>query len=122
MYLVGADHPHKRRVIELVPQLLGAHEVLVTSAEVFQEILHRYGRLGDRRHLAAAYEALEALVSRTHDVTKADVDAARSLAGHATTISSRDCLHLAIMRRIGCDRIWTHDRGFDDAPSIVRVH
>ncbi|MBI2896713.1 MAG: type II toxin-antitoxin system VapC family toxin [Deltaproteobacteria bacterium] len=121
MYLVGAAHPNKQRVIELVPQLLGARDVLVTSAETFQEIVHRYVHLADRRHLDAAYEALESLVSRTVDVTKADVDLARSHSGHAATLSSRDCLHLAIMRRVGCRKVWTYDRGFDAAPGIVRV-
>lgn len=121
MYLVGAEHPNKLRVIELVSQLLGAREELVTSAETFQEILHRYLRLDDRRHLAAAYEALAALVSRTHDVTKADVDAARALSGHLKALSSRDCLHVAIMRRIGCQKVWTYDRGFEAAPDIVRI-
>jgi uncharacterized protein len=121
MYLVGAEHPNKLRVIELVPQLLGAREVLVTSAETFQEIIHRYVRLADRRHLGAAYEALEALVSRTHDVTKVDVDAARALTGQVTTLSSRDCLHAAVMRRIGCQRIWSYDTGFEAAPDIVRI-
>src|SRR5688500_10831337 len=57
MYLVGADHPNKTRTIELVAQLLSARERLITSAETFQEILHRYLAIGDRRHLDAAYEA-----------------------------------------------------------------
>lgn len=93
----------------------------MTSAEAFQEILHRYLRLDDRRHLAAAYEALEAMVSRTVDVTRADVDAARSLSGHAEALSSRDCLHLSVMRRISCKKIWTYDRDFDAAPDVVRI-
>ena len=40
MYLVGAEHPHKRHVVALVPQLLSARDQLVTSAETFQELLH----------------------------------------------------------------------------------
>lgn len=121
MYLVGAAHPTKQRVVELVPQLLGARESLVTSAETFQEILHRYQHLSDRRHLDAAYEALEAMVMRTVEVTKADVDGARSLSGHAVGLPSRDCLHVSIMRRIVCRKIWTYDRGFDAVPGIVRI-
>ena len=81
MYLVGAPHPTKQRVVELVSLLLSAHEILVSSAETFQEIVHRYLGLRDHKHLSAAYEALEALVSRTADVTKADVDSARALTG-----------------------------------------
>ena len=45
MYLVGAAHPNKdaaRRVLELA---INRGERLVTSAEVMQEILHRYAAL-----------------------------------------------------------------------------
>jgi predicted nucleic acid-binding protein len=121
MYLVGADHPHKRRIIELVPQLLGAHEALVTSAETFQEVIHRYVAIGDHAHLAAAYAGLEALVSSVADVTKADVDRARAMAGEHRGLSSRDCLHVAVMERLGCSRIWSYDAGFDAMPSILRI-
>jgi len=121
MYLVGAEHPTKLRVIELVPQLLSAHEVLVSSAETFQEILHRYLALRDRRHLNAAYEALHAMLARTAEVTRQDVDAARALSAEHAKLSSRDCLHLAVMRRLGCSKIWSYDSGFDVVPSIDRV-
>jgi predicted nucleic acid-binding protein len=122
MYLVGAGHANKQRVIELVPQLLSAREVLISSAETFQEILHRYLAIRDRRHLSAAYDALEAMVTSVADVTKRDVDAARTLSAEHGKLSSRDCLHLAIMRRLDCKKIWTYDAGFDAVPSIDRVH
>jgi uncharacterized protein len=121
MYLIGAAHPHKRRVVELIPQLLAAHEVLVSSAETFQEILHRYLALRDRSHLDAAYEALEAMLSRTAEVLKADVDTARALSAQYPRLSSRDSLHLAVMQRLGCRKIWSYDSGFDTVPSIERV-
>ncbi len=121
MYLVGGAHPHKRRVIELVPQLLSARERFVTSAEAFQETIHRYRALRDHEHLNAAYEALEAMVSQVADVTKADVDAARTLAGAYPDLSSRDCLHVAVMQRLDCTRIWTYDTGFDGVSAIQRI-
>jgi predicted nucleic acid-binding protein len=121
MYLVGATHPNKLRVTELVPQLLSAREQLISSAETFQEILHRYLALRDRRHLAAAYEALEALLVRTVEVTKEDVDAARSISAEHPRLSSRDCLHAAIMDRIACRKIWSYDSGFDALPSLERI-
>ena len=121
MYLVGAEHPNKQRVVELVPRLLSAHEILVSSAETFQEIVHRYLALRDHHHLGAAYEALEAMVSRTAEVTKADVDAVRGLAGQYAKLSSRDCLHVAIMTRLGCHKIWSYDAGFDAVPALQRI-
>ena len=122
MYLVGAAHHHKQRVVEVAPRLLAARDALVTSAETYQEILHRYLALRDRTHLNAAYEALEAMVSATVDVTKDDVDRARSLSAEYAGLSSRDCLHVAVMRRVRCTKIWTYDAGFDAVPSIERIH
>ena len=121
MYLVGADHPNKQRVVTLIARLLAAREQLVTSAKTFQEIIHRYRAVADPVHLGAAYEALETMVSSVADVTKADVDQARSLAGQHGALSSRDCLHVAVMRRVGCARIWSYDEGFDAVPAIERI-
>jgi predicted nucleic acid-binding protein len=108
-------------VIELVSQLLTARDVLVTSAATFQEILHRYTSKKDPKHLAAAYEALEALVSRTVDVTKADADTARALLGRHPILSSRDAVHLSVMERLRVKKIWSFDADFDVVPSIVRI-
>ncbi|MYI82399.1 MAG: type II toxin-antitoxin system VapC family toxin [Chloroflexi bacterium] len=121
MYLVGAEHPHKLRVVTLVPQLLSARDQLVTSAETFQELLHRYGALDNPEHLSAAYDALEAMISMVADVTKDDVDRARVHSGRYPRLSSRDCLHLAVMERIGSDSIWSYDTGFDAVGAIQRI-
>lgn len=121
MYLVGAAHPHKQRVVTLVPQLLSARDELVTSAETFQEIVHRYRSIGDAEHLSAAYDALDTMISMAADVTKDDVDRARVYSGTHPRLSSRDCLHLAVMSRIGCDSIWSYDTGFDAVGAIQRI-
>ncbi len=42
MYLIGASHPHKTDAQRLLEKLVSNRERLVTDAEVFQEILHRY--------------------------------------------------------------------------------
>lgn len=121
MYLVGSDHPLKQRSIELVKNLLEAQEELIASAEVFQEIIHRYRTIRDLRFMSAAYEVLEELVSERCYVTKEDVDRARTLALQYESLSSRDCLHAAVMKRIDCNKIWTYDQGFDQIKSIRRV-
>ena len=121
MYLVGAAHPLKTRVIELIPLLLSSKEEFVTTAEAFQEIIHRYVALKDKKHLSAAYEALEEMVSLVAEVSKEDTDVALSLCSQYEGLSSRDCLHVAVMRRIACQRIWTYDTHFDIVPSIQRI-
>ena len=121
MYLVGQEHPLKRRVTELVPQLFSAHEQLITSAETFQELLHRYRVLENRESLGAAYDALEAIVAVVADVTKDDVDEARALTGRYPELSARDCLHVAVMGRMDCSTIWSYDTGFSAVGSIQRI-
>ena len=121
MYLVGGDHPLKQRVIELAPQLVASREVLVTSAEVFQEIVHRYLAIRNRSQLDAAYEALNTIVSAVFDVTKDDVDKARALSGEYIQLSSRDCVHIAVMRRVPTAKVWSYDENFDVVPSIQRI-
>ncbi len=121
MYLVGSDHPNKQRVIEVVSQLVHGREELVTSAEAFQEIIHRYKAIKDSEHLKIAYDALEAMVTKIVDVTKEDTDRARTLAIEYKELSSRDCLHVAIMNRSGCKRVWTFDKAFTVVSNITTI-
>ncbi len=121
MYLVGAQHELKSRVIELLPDLISSREELVTSAEVFQEILHRYLAIKDRIHLHRCYEALEEMAAFVYEMRKDDTDKARNLSDEFRTLSSRDCLHLAIMKRVGCKKIWTYDVRFDEVSGLERV-
>ena len=65
--------------------------------------------------------SVEAMVGSVAGVTKADVDRSRDLAGRHKRLSSRDCLHLAVMRRIGCERIWSFDKGFDRISGVTRI-
>ena len=84
-------------------------------------MLHRYRALDDRDHLSAAYDALDAMISMVADVTRDDVDQARDHSGRYPRLSSRDCLHLAVMNRIGCNTIWSYDTGFDAVGALQRV-
>ncbi|MEK7767853.1 MAG: type II toxin-antitoxin system VapC family toxin, partial [bacterium] len=45
MYLVGGHHPHKGEAQKALEGLISAGERLVTDAEAFQEILHRYSAI-----------------------------------------------------------------------------
>jgi predicted nucleic acid-binding protein len=61
------------------------------------------------------------MVSEVAEVTKEDVDQARSISGKYRAPSPRDCLHVAVMRRLDCTRIWSYDSGFDAVPAIERI-
>ncbi len=122
MYLVGADHPHKHDSRRLLRQLAEARERLVTDAEVFQEILHRYTAIDRRGQLQSAWDALDGVIDEVFPVELDDCDAARELVLSHSGLSARDALHAAIMVRRGLTRILSFDSGFDLLPDLRRVH
>ncbi len=120
MYLVGAEHPHKARARQLLERAITDGEILVTDAEVLQEILHRYVAIGRREAIGPASEALLGVVDAVHPVERIDVERAARLVME-TSLSARDAIHLAIMRRREVDRILTFDRAFDDVAGVTRL-
>jgi uncharacterized protein len=121
MYLVGADHPNKPRAGEILERLIGARERLVTGAEVFQEILHRYTAIERRQAIAPAWEALAGVVDEVFQLDLDDVELARDMVVDNTSMSGRDAVHAAVMRRHGIQRIMSFDGGFDAITSITRI-
>lgn len=119
MYLVGADHPHKATARMLLERAITDGEVLVTDAEVLQEILHRYVAIDRRDAIEPATAALLDIVDEVFPIERIDVERARRIV-LATRLSARDAIHLAIARRRGVDRILTFDRAFDEAGGIER--
>lgn len=121
MYLVGAPHPHKIDAQHLLERAIADGERLVTSAEVLQEILHRYVAIQRRDAIQPAFDALLGVVDEVYPVSREDVErASRVLDGLGAT-SARDALHVAVMQRREVGRILTFDRAFDGIPGIERV-
>lgn len=122
MYLVGAPHPNKDSARRLLETCIERAERLVTDAEVLQEILHRYVAIKRRDAIQPAFNALLGIVDEVFPVEGQDVEGARDVLLGESGLSSRDALHVAIMRRHGVKRIMTFDTGFDWAPGIERVN
>ena len=120
MYLVGADHSNKAAARVLLERAITDGEILVTDAEVLQEILHRYVAIDRRDAIGPASDALLGVVDEVFPVERSDVERARNLV-LTTPLSARDAVHVAIMRRRGVDRILTFDRGFDGVEGLVRI-
>lgn len=118
MYLVGADHPNKARARRLLERFIDAHEKLVTSAEVFQEILHRFSAIRRRDAIEPAWRVLEELTDEVFAIDFETVNTARALLRDVDALSARDALHAATMARAGVDRILSFDRGFDLLPDL----
>ncbi len=99
MYLIGGEHPHKLDARRTLERLTGERRWLVTSSEVFQEILHRYASTDRHDRIELAFEALRGLVEEVLAVEETDVFAAKDLVHAHQGLSARDALHAALMRR-----------------------
>ena len=121
MYLVGAPHAHKADAQRLLERCIADRERLVTDAEVFQEILHRYVAIDRRDAIQPAFDALLGVVDDVFPVEAADVERAKSIVLGLTRLSARDALHLAIVGRHGIARIMSFDAGFDGFPGVSRL-
>lgn len=121
MYVVGRAHPLKQAAEDLLEAAIVSEQRLVTSAEVLQEILHRYVAIDRRAAIQPAFDALLQIVDEVVAVEEDDVVRARDLVLASRTLSSRDALHVAVMVRQGISRIMSFDAGFDRVPGITRL-
>ena len=121
MYLVGAPHPHKEDSERLLERCIAEDQRLVTDAEVFQEILHRFVAINRRDAIQPAFDVLLAVADEVFPIDLPIVERARTIVFGNELLSARDALHLAVMQRQGVDRILSFDRGFDGFPGVDRI-
>lgn len=121
MYLVGARHPHKEDSERLLERCIAEDQRLVTDAEVFQEILHRFVAINRRDAIQPAFDVLLAVADEVFPVDLPIVERAKTIVFGNERLSARDALHLAVMQRQGVDRILSFDRGYDGFPGVERI-
>lgn len=119
MYLVGAPHPNRERVATFLQRW--PDEDYVTSAEVYQEVLHRYVAINRRIAISDAFTLLDGLVDSVFPISRDDVVEARQVAEQHPELSARDCLHLAVMAANRVDRILSFDEGFSKYSGVTRL-
>jgi hypothetical protein len=122
MYLIGTEHPHKHDARRLLEQAAARDERLVTDAEVFQEILHRFHAIRRPDAIDAAFDLLRELVDEVLSIDLATVADARTVMAEHSTLSARDAVHVAAMRRAGVEQIMSFDSGFDQVEGLTRLH
>jgi len=121
MYLIGAAHPHKADAQRLLERLVSARERLVSDAEVFQEILHRYIAIDRRDAIQPAFDVLLKVVDEVLPIDQAAVERAKDIVMGSRRLSARDALHVAVMEEHGIERIMSFDAAFDGVPGIERL-
>ena len=122
MYLVGAAHPNKEKAKALLESFLRDGNELVTDAEVFQEILHRYVAIQRPEAIGPAFDVLQATTDDIYPVEIRDVLAAKEILDKIQRMTARDAIHLAVMRRRGICKIFSFDADFDNLPGIIRIY
>ncbi len=121
MYIIGSEHRHKVDAQHILERLVGERRRLVSSSEVFQEILHRYISIGRRDAIEPAFGTLRGILDDVLAVDEIDVFAAKDIIHAHAGLSARDALHTAVMRRNHITEIVSFDRGFDAVAGIRRL-
>ena len=119
MYLVGAPHPNRELAADFLRNW--PEEGYVTSAEVYQEILHRYVAIDRRTAIEDAFQLLDELVMYVFPVSRSDVETAREIAAASPELSARDSLHLAVMGVHRVKRIMSFDLDFSARVGVTRL-
>ena len=121
MYLVGAAHPLKGAAQESLEEAVARHERLVTDAEVFQEILHRYHAIRRPDAIQPAFNALHGVIDEVFPIDLRDVEQGKGLMLGTPSLSARDAIHAAVMKRHGAACVMSFDRGFDLIPWLEQL-
>lgn len=119
MYLVGAAHPNRERARAVLDELVIGRTRLVTDAEVYQEVLHRYAAIRRPEAIDPALRVLDGLVDEVFPITRSEIGTAAALVKGGA--GARNAIHVAVMRAHGVTRILTFDHGFDHFGELSRL-
>jgi hypothetical protein len=119
MYLIGTDHPHKFDARRFLEEAVSSERRLVTDAEVFQEILHRYQAIERPDAIQPAFELLSSIIDEIFPVTPSDVFRAKDIVLGYAKLSARDAVHISVMIHNKMSEVMTFDRGFETFPGIT---
>ena len=121
MYLAGSDARYRAACRRALLATTEQGTMLITSAEVLQEVLHYHAarrRLEDAR---TVYEAVTDICDEILPVTERQTARALELLMRHPGLPARDALHVATMEAHGIERLLSADRHFDQVDTINRV-
>lgn len=122
MYSAGSSHPLKAPSIVVLRLVQDSPGAFVTSAEVLQEIVHRYLAIRAWPLGRGVFDRIVRIMrGRIEPIYERDVREAANLADEHSDLSARDLLHAAVMYRLGVHRIVSTDTDFDSLPGIDRL-
>jgi len=121
MYATGTSHPLREPCRAIMIQVGQGQLEAVTSAEVVQEILHRFMSIGRPEiGLEIARVTMDAFAP-VLPITHAQMRRVPALAARYPNLSARDLVHVATCIHEGISEILTPDRDFDRVMEIRRI-
>jgi uncharacterized protein len=121
MYAAGADHPFKEPCQTLLDRVrLGALDA-TTSAEVIQEILHRYVTIRKSEFGVGIARGVLVLINPVLPLTHAVVQRVPDLVVRYPRLRSRDLVHVATCLEYGLEGMITTDQGLDAVSEVRRL-
>jgi len=121
MYAAGGAHPLREPCRRVLRQVADGELEAVTSAEVIQEILHRFTRIGRADIGAALARASLDLLAPVLPITHALMRRLPDLIERYPHLEARDLVHMATCQHEGIREIISPDRGFDAVDGLHRI-
>jgi len=114
------DREYGRPCAEALRKIESGEVAAATSVLVIVELANALRRYGLSEEVKDVVDALFSLEVSVLQVDSTDVRNAINIFNDAR-ISPYDCVHVAVMRRVGIGEIVSADREFDKVPNIKRV-
>jgi predicted nucleic acid-binding protein len=122
MYAAGKESPQRRPCQRLLDRIAAAEgPAACTNTEVLQEILHRYRALQVPEIGFKLFDAVAHLGIPILPVTDHAMAEARRLLETYPSLSTRDGVHLGVMKEYGIEEILSYDGGFSQVPWVKRL-
>jgi len=112
IYAAGNEHPNKEPSIKILEKISKVQIFGVTSAEVLQEILHRYQSINMLSSGIEIFEEFSNIVDEILPINFKILETAKNILTGNPGILTRDALHAATMEHYNIDYIATFDKHF----------
>ena len=121
MYAGGGEHPLRDPCQAILRDVTDGRMDAVTSAEVVQEVLHRF--IAIRRPATGVTMARSVLLSfgPVLSISHAIISRVPDLVARYPGLTARDLVHVATCHEEGIDRIVSPDAGFDVVSDLRRI-
>lgn len=121
MYLSGSDARYGEACRRALLAATEQGVLLITSAEILQEILHYHAARRRPEDARTMYDAVTDICDEILPVTERQTARALELLVRHPRLPAGDALHVATMEAHGVERLLSANRHFDQIDTVMRV-